>query len=164
LSMAALFAAVVALFAALAHAWALPVPPSPSPAAPLPWAWQPAWPLVRRVAPVLAPWIGARHRERLRALLARGGLDRAVGPEQFVAAQCVAAVLVAGASWVGAAMLDGVSAFAGVAAGTLAAAAPRMALRDRIARRRHAILRRLPHDLDLITLSIEAGLNLGAAL
>ena len=66
LSLAALFAAVVALFAALAHAWAVPVPPTPGPAAPLPWAWRPAWPLVRRVAPVLAPWIGARHRERLR--------------------------------------------------------------------------------------------------
>jgi len=164
LSLAALFAAVVALFAALAHAWALPVPPSSGPAAPLPWAWRPAWPLVWRVAPVLAPWIGARHRERLRGLLARGGIDRAIGPEQFVAAQCVAAALVAGASWLGAAMLDGMSAFAALAAGALAAATPRIALRDRIARRRHAILRRLPHDLDLITLSIEAGLNLGAAL
>ena len=164
LSLAALFAAVVALFAALAHAWAVPVPPTPGPAAPLPWAWRPAWPLVRRVAPVLAPWIGARHRERLRGLLARGGIDRAIGPEQFVAAQCVAAALVAGASWLGAAMLDGMSAFAALAAGALAAATPRIALRDRIARRRHAILRRLPHDLDLITLSIEAGLNLGAAL
>ena len=41
---------------------------------------------------------------------------------------------------------------------------PRIALRDRAARRRDAVLRRLPHDLDLITLSIEEGLNLGAAL
>ena len=167
LPLGALFVAVLALCAALAHAWALPVPPSLGPTAPLPWAWRPMWPIVRRVAPVVAPWIGARHRERLRGLLARGGLDRAIGPEPFVAAQCVAAALVAGATWLGASMLDGLSVFAALAAvatGALAAATPRIALRDRIVRRRHAILRRLPHDLDLITLSVEAGLNLGAAL
>jgi tight adherence protein C len=51
-----------------------------------------------------------------------------------------------------------------VPAALLGALMPRIALRERIARRRHGVLRRLPHDLDLITLSIEAGLNLGAAI
>lgn len=168
-SLAALFVAVVALCAALAHAWAVPVPPIPGPVAPLPWAWRPVWPVVRRVAPVLAPWIGVRHRERLRERLARAGLDRAIGPEQFVAAQGVAASLAAAVSGLGAEGLgtagpDALSTFVIVAISLLAAATPRIALRERIVRRRHAILRRLPHDLDLITLSIEAGLNLGAAL
>ncbi|HQV58651.1 MAG TPA: DEAD/DEAH box helicase family protein, partial [Ilumatobacteraceae bacterium] len=42
-----------------------------------------------------------------------------------------------------------------VPSAALAAVLPKIALRDRAARRRHAILRQLPHDLDLITVSIE---------
>ncbi|RPH59253.1 MAG: hypothetical protein EHM83_16070, partial [Burkholderiales bacterium] len=146
LSLAALFAAVVALCVALAHAWAVPVPPQPGPAAPLQWPWRPAWPIVRRLAPVLAPWIGARLRERLRDLLARGALDRAIGPEQFVAGQCIAAVAAAGVALLAAAAVDAASSLFAVPAAAPAAALPRIALRDRIVRRRHAILRRLPPD------------------
>jgi tight adherence protein C len=41
---------------------------------------------------------------------------------------------------------------------------PAARLRDRAASRQRALLRQLPFYLDLVTLSVEAGLNLGAAL
>ena len=44
------------------------------------------------------------------------------------------------------------------------AAAPPLWLRDRIQARRAAIARALPYDLDLLTLSVEAGLDFAAAL
>lgn len=163
-SLSGLFVAVVAACLGLAHAWARPVPPMPRHAPPLPRSWRVAWPLVRRLAPALARWIGAPRRERLRILLARADLDRAIGAEQFVAAQGVAATACGVAALAVAAASGLVTPLAALPAAALGALLPGVALRDRIARRRHAILRRLPHDLDLITLSIEAGLNLGAAL
>lgn len=163
-TLGAMLVAVLALVGALAGAWSAPLRPLSAHAGPPPRAWRPAWPLVRRLAPMIAPWLAAGQRERLRDALARAGLDRAVSAEQLVAVQCVGAaagMLAAGL----------VTAFTGVsaallvpAAAVLGALAPRTAVRDRIARRRQAILRRLPHDLDLITLSIEAGANLGAAI
>ena len=84
--------------------------------------------------------------------------------EHVVAAQAVAATLAGCAVALGAWGSDAISAWTAVPAAALGALLPRIALRDRAARRRDAVLRRLPHDLDLITLSIEAGLNLGAAL
>mgnify|MGYP001032315826 CR=1 FL=1 len=163
-SLGAAFIAVLAMVAALAGAWSAPLRPLPSHAVPPPHAWRFAWPLVRRLAPVVAPWLSAGQRERARDALARAGLDRAIDAEQFLAAQCMGAVS-------GALGAVCVTAFTGVSpaliappAAVLGALMPRTALRDRIARRRQAILRQLPHDLDLITLSIEAGANLGAAL
>ncbi|HEY0877293.1 MAG TPA: type II secretion system F family protein [Zeimonas sp.] len=130
----------------------------------LPWAWRVGWPVVARLAPRVAPLVGAAQRERLRQALARAGLDAALSAEHFVAAQL--ALAIAAAAIVGStlAIVDSWSPMAALVAATLGAALPRIRLRDRITRRRYAILRQLPHDLDLVTLSVEAGLNLGAAL
>ncbi|MCZ7558953.1 MAG: type II secretion system F family protein [Burkholderiaceae bacterium] len=107
--------------------------------------------------------MSALQYERLRELLARAGLDRVLAPQELIAAQVVAAA--AGAFVVLIARASGaLPAWLGAPAALLGAALPRIALRDRAARRRHAILRQLPHDIDLITLAVEAGLNLGAAL
>lgn len=163
LSLAAIFVAVVALLAALASAWSRPLPPPIASAAALPPLWRLAWPLVRRLAPVADNLMSALQRERLRELLARAGLDRTLAAEELIAAQVVAAaaagflMLIA---WAGGAL----PAWLGVPVALLGAMLPRIALRERAARRRHAILRQLPHDLDLITLAVEAGLNLGSAL
>ncbi|MCO5108389.1 MAG: type II secretion system F family protein [Burkholderiaceae bacterium] len=164
LSLAAIFVAIVALLAALASAWTGPLPPELVPASALPPLWRPAWPLVRRLAPTAGKRMSAVQRERLRDALSRAGLDRAVAPEQLLAAQVVAGAAAGGfvllAAWLGGVHVGWLAAPAAV----LGAMLPRIALRDRAARRRHAILRQLPHDLDLITLAVEAGLNLGAAL
>lgn len=163
LSLAAIFVAVVALLAALASAWSRPLPPPIASAAALPPLWRPAWPLVRRLAPVAGSLMSALQRERLRELLARAGLDRTLAAEELIAAQVVAAAA-AGflmlIGWAGGAL----PVWLGVPVALLGAMLPRIALRERAARRRHAILRQLPHDLDLITLAVEAGLNLGSAL
>lgn len=130
----------------------------------LPWGWRLGWPVVARLAPAAARFVGAARRERLRAALARAGLDAELGPEHLVAAQLVLALASATGAGAALALLDSGSSPAVLAAGALGAVFPRIALRDRILKRRHAILRQLPHDLDLVTLSVEAGLNLGAAL
>ncbi len=163
LSLAAIFVAMLALLAALASAWSRPLPRPFAPAAALPPLWRPAWPLVRRLAPLAGRPMSALQYERLHELLARAGLDRVLAPQELIAAQVVAAA--AGAFVVLIAWASGaLPAWLGAPAALLGAALPRIALRDRAARRRYAILRQLPHDIDLITLAVEAGLNLGAAL
>ena len=163
-SLAAIFVAIVALLAALASAWSRPLPQANAPAMALPPMWRLAWPLVRRLGPAVGKRMSALQRERLHELLCRAGLDRAVTPEQLVAAQAVAAVA-GGVVALLAAWTSGLlSGWLAVPAAMLGAMLPRIALHDRAVRRRHAILRQLPHDLDLITLAVEAGLNLGAAL
>lgn len=167
LPLGAMFVAAVALAAALARIWVTTVADDPQGADAHPalaWPWRAAWPIVRRLAPALAPAIGVLQRERLRESLARAGLDGALSAEQFVAGQLLCCVTVALALALAANASGIVSPLAVLPAAVLGALAPRIALSDRIARRRHAILRQLPHDLDLVTLSVEAGLNLGAAL
>jgi len=51
-----------------------------------------------------------------------------------------------------------------VAAALIGYAIPQTWLRDRIETRRRAVLRELPFYLDVITLAVESGLNLGSAL
>ncbi|MGD9946084.1 MAG: type II secretion system F family protein [Burkholderiaceae bacterium] len=161
--LAASFVAVVALIAAAANVW--PTAPAEDRrfSDPLPWAWRLSWPLVRRVVTIVAPLLSLHARERLRERLGRAGFDRSINPDQFVAGQLLAAI--AGAliclGAVGVSAAGGTAALLGAALG---AAIPALALRDRANRRRSALLARLPHDLDLVTLSVEAGLNLSAAL
>ena len=164
MSLAAMFVAAVALVAAASGAWAAALPAESARPVPLPLAWRVAWPLVRRLAHAIGPWLGAQHRERLRALLGRAGFDRTMSSEHVVAAQAVAATVAGCVVALGALGSGAISAWTAVPAAALGAMLPRIALRDRAARRRAAVLRRLPHDLDLITLSIESGFNLGAAL
>ncbi len=162
---AAMFAAALMLFWALVHAWSRPLPADSREArARLPWAWRAGWPIVRRLAPAMTPAIGALQRTRLREQLTRAGLDAALSAEQFVAGQALAAGVAALAAGLAGWGFGTFSAWTCVAAAAVGMAWPRIALNDRIARRRHAILRQLPHDLDIVTLSVEAGLNLGSAL
>ncbi len=130
----------------------------------LPWAWRVGWPLVARLAPRVARVLDPAQRERLREALARAGLDAGLAPEHLVAAQVLLAVALAAAVQAVPWATGPGSAAAALAAAAIGVALPRFALRERIARRCNAILRSLPHDLDVVTLSIEAGLNLGAAL
>jgi tight adherence protein C len=119
---------------------------------------------------VLAPAAAAsgrvlpgRWRTAAGAALRRAGHPGELSSEEAVALVLLsaAAFLAVGAfAWaclrVGPAAIPG-SALAG-------AAVPVLWLRDRTRARRAAIARRLPYDLDLMTLSVEAGLDFAAAL
>jgi tight adherence protein C len=119
---------------------------------------------------VFAGLAGRRMSWRLRRALTRrlqvAGLHRAIDAPQLIGAQLCAALfggtllgLVCAGQWGGLA-----GTLAGLAAAGCGAALPRLWLRDRMIARRRAVVRALPFALDMITLCVEAGLNLQGAL
>lgn len=139
------------------------------------------WP-IQWVSHYLAPRMGSgKSAQALQIKLRQAGLDYAVSPAQFIASRIVAAC--AGAAlvfWI-------VASFDGLPIGAAIGAAPRSIatgvylqamsigallgwlfpaiwLRDRIALRRRALLRMMPFFLDIITLCVEAGLNMQGAM
>lgn len=129
-----------------------------------PLAWRLAWPLV--VA--LAHWPGGlaspRYRFAAQRRLRQADLERALTPEQFLAGKCLCAAL-ALMSIVGCTALVGavhpIAVLGSLAAGSWL---PDLWLRDRIASQRRRVHRDLPFYLDVVTLAVESGLNLTAAL
>lgn len=119
---------------------------------------------------VLAGWAGRRISWRLRRAVTRrlqvAGLHRAIDAAQFIGAQMFAALI--GASLLGLVCTSQwggpIGAFAGLAGAGAGAMMPRLWLRDRMVARRRAVIRALPFALDMITLCVEAGLNLQGAL
>jgi tight adherence protein C len=127
-----------------------------------PLAFRLAWPLLRVLAFHLAWLGGTAGAARRGAALRRAGLDYALTPTQFIAAQIVAALLGAGLPWL---------ASGGTAAGMLAALTggfgwvyPQLWLHRAVRARQLALLKAMPFFLDILTLAVEAGLNLTGAL
>jgi tight adherence protein C len=121
------------------------------------------WPL-QWMAHYLAPLLPAGLRQRVLARLRLGGLDYTLSPAQFMAARAMTAVATGAlAHWI-------LTSFHQPRLGwpLLAAAAgfmlPAVWLRDRIQARRRETLKTLPFFLDIVTLCVEAGLNLTGAL
>jgi len=119
---------------------------------------------------VLAGLAGRRMSWRSRRALTRrlqvAGLHRAIDASQLIGAQLFAALvgglvlgLFSAGQW-GSAL----GVFVGLAGACAGALLPRMWLRDRMVARRRAVVRALPFALDMITLCVEAGLNLQGAL
>ena len=121
----------------------------------------------RSVIATLARLSRRRLPERWRARLA-AALRRAGDPASLDADEIVACVLLCASVFflLGAAAAAALQATAMLApAGALLGACyPLLWLHDRIKARRSAISRALPYDLDLLTLSVEAGLDFAAAL
>ena len=115
------------------------------------------------VSRVVGPRLPSRWRTYAAAALRRAGHPGDLKPEEVLAlvVVCAAAFLVAGALL--AVQLDFGPGFVATAA-TLGASYPFLWLRDRARSRRRAIARALPYALDLLTLSVEAGLDFAAAL
>ena len=125
------------------------------------------WPWVRALAPWCAPWVTWPMRRRLQRWGPRAGLPDCWTAEHWLAARLLLAGIGACALG-GGALMAGVSLRAVVvlalAGAGLASLWPDVRLRRRAAARRQAMVRELPFMLDLMTLCVEAGLSLPAAL
>jgi tight adherence protein C len=121
------------------------------------------WP-VQWIAHYLGPVLPLRVRQRLLVRLRLAGLDYAMAPEQFLAGQllCAAACGLL-CDWLLSAFGQPVQWWP-LPAAIAGFAFPAIWLRDQIEARRRETLKTLPFFLDIITLCVEAGLNLNGAL
>ena len=122
------------------------------------------WPLVRLVSHYCEWAVSEASAIRIQESLRRAGQDYTLTAAQFFAGKIVAAAMSAGVlAWsesrLGSASLEG--ALAGAVFGFFL---PEMWLADLTKARNLKILKRLPFFLDIITMSVEAGMNLSSAL
>lgn len=135
---------------------------------PPPPAWRPVWMLVRWLGPPIEDRLPDRARAAIESSLRRAGLEFAVTAGQYMAVRCIYGGCAAFGAFVGAVLLArldvGTLVAVSVGAALFGFTWPAMDLRDRAARRRSELLRSLPFCLDVVTLCVEAGLNLHGAL
>ena len=126
--------------------------------------WRLQWPLIL----ALARWPGRLlvqpSREHWLQLLRQGDLGHALSPEQFQAGRVLGAALAMGALTLIFLPRGGPPIGLLVCAALLGAGLPRIWLRDRIQDKARRLLRELPFFLDILTLSLESGLNLTGAI
>ena len=134
-----------------------------------------AWWPIQWIAHYLRRSMSGKLSAALQTRLRRAGLDYSVAPAQFYAARVLLALLIALAAWwvvgsfdhaqQGAAGLR-LSVYwqAAVVGALMGWLYPAIWLRDRLALRRRALLKTLPFYLDIVTLCVEAGLNLQGAM
>jgi tight adherence protein C len=142
---------------------------------PPPLGFRVAWWPIHWVSHFIAPLMSGKRQSALQTRLRKAGLDYTVTPAQFTAARIVCAVLVAllfrwgigsfdvakdGEAGIRASLywqLCGFGALFGYAY-------PTIWLRDLLAARKSELLKTLPFYLDIITLCVEAGLNMQGAM
>ncbi len=130
------------------------------------WLLKLLWPWVEALAPVCGKFMSWHLRRSLERLLVRAGEQAYGTPQHLCAFQCVAAGLAGGAAFFAVTkVFDGLAAISisALAAGC-AGALPMLRLREAIKLRKLAISRAFPFMLDMVTLCVEAGLNLHGAL
>ncbi|HSI48232.1 MAG TPA: type II secretion system F family protein [Ideonella sp.] len=120
------------------------------------------WPLVNILANTFSFALGNERRQSYFAKLRRAGQEYALTPLQFFGGKLVSAVFGAclGAVFAGEGMLFVAMSIGGF----LGFMYPNIWLSDHTKKRNLAILKALPFFLDIVTLSIESGLNLTGAL
>jgi tight adherence protein C len=105
----------------------------------------------------------AGYQRRVSKNLSKAGRPRELQPQDIIALQEIGFVLGSlFGTWLSWSMNR--APWASIAFGFLGAAYPLIWLRDQVKRRHVKILRALPYNLDLITLSVEAGLDFASAL
>jgi tight adherence protein C len=176
-----LAASLLAAFVAAAlTGWALVraapsrTPEAAGPRDPLPLLWRLAWPLIRLIEVFAAATIGPQKRISVEARLRSAGAARQLTPARFragcwISSAMGALALAAVSKGLAAALGVGIDATtvntaAAATGAVIGALLPVARLRDRLMARQRSMLRQLPFFLDLVTMSVEAGLNLGAAL
>lgn len=132
------------------------------------------WP-IQWLSHYSAPFISGKKHSAVLAQLRKAGLDFTISPVQFISARLICALIVALLFWWGLASFDqnaaGESGFkitlylqlCGFGA-LFGYAYPSIWLRDLLATRRSELLKTLPFYLDIITLCVEAGLNMQGAM
>jgi tight adherence protein C len=123
-----------------------------------------AWWPIQWVAYYLGGLLTAREKLRLLAKLRRAGVDFSISPEQLLASRIVSAAgFAALAAWIARTFHTHLITPA-LSAALFGLLYPGIWLSDRIALRRRDLLKSLPFFLDVITLCVEAGLNLQGAM
>jgi tight adherence protein C len=165
LMIAGLFAATVALSIISARGIVAEVPrDNREYMDPAPRFYRMTWPLVQLMAHHFGSLLREASSVRIRESLRRAGQDYTLTPAQFFAGKLLATALVG-------LVLGGMMAWIGQNALTFGLAGamfgfywPEMWLRDMAKSRNLRILKGLPFFLDIVTMSVEAGLNLSSAL
>jgi tight adherence protein C len=165
LVIAALFALAVTLVAISARRIAVEVPKDDRQYMdPPPRFYRLTWPLVKLVAHYCAWAVPGATSTRIQESLRRAGQDYTLTPAQFFAGKLVAAAMTgAGLAYLTAKL--GPGALVGVMAGCVFGFFwPELWLAEMTKARNLKILKRLPFFLDIVTMSVEAGMNLSSAL
>ena len=134
-----------------------------------------AWWPIHWTSYFIEPLLSVRQHANVLASLRQAGLDYTISPAQMIAARIVGAVAVVLLCWWGLGSFEsgraGEPGFPlawylqlGLAGALLGFFYPRIWLRDLLKLRRSELLKTLPFYLDIITLCVEAGLNLQGAL
>ena len=123
------------------------------------------WPLIQLVSHYFVHWwIWDAYRTRTLKRLSHAGQDFALNPEQFVSAKIVSALFGLGFAYIVLHTLDSVSMFSVLIISVIGFFYPDLWLWETRKKRNLAILKSLPFFLDVITLSVEGGLNLTGGL
>jgi len=120
------------------------------------------WP-IQWISYYLGRLLPARHRQAVMIKLRKAGLDYTMAPEQLIAGRIVAAALAGALAWWLADSFLQPPKWYATSAASFAYLYPAIWLKDRIDARKRLLLKQLPFYLDIITLCVEAGLNLAGA-
>jgi tight adherence protein C len=134
-----------------------------------------AWMPIHWLSYFMQPLLSDKKHGAVMVQLRKAGLDYTVSPAQYIAARLVCAVLVAMLVCWGMSVFEpkpdagpgfGLKLYLELAAAgaVFGYAYPAIWLRDLLARRRTELLKSLPFYLDIITLCVEAGLNMQGAM
>jgi tight adherence protein C len=122
------------------------------------------WPLIQLASFRLAPLLSVSYRQKTQLLLRYAGLDYALSPEQFFASKILAGASCALALHLLLLPRGGASLMWLAIIFVCGYVYPDLWLRDQREARQRKILKALPLYLDIVTLCVEAGLNLTSAL
>lgn len=122
------------------------------------------WPLVLLVTHNVSWMLSEAYLQRTRESLRRAGQEYALQPAQFFAGKILSSLLGGGFGWALGDMLGSQSLLLPAGAAAACFFYPDLWIKERTKQRNLRILKSLPFFLDVVTLSVEAGLNLSSAL
>lgn len=135
---------------------------------PVPFLFRMIWWPIQSISFFIGSWMSAKSKTAWVVRLRQAGLDYCLNGEQFVSARVVFACIMAVLAWWLCASLSPASGMLAVQVAVLGAAGgwflPALWLKDQVEVRKRELLKSLPFFLDLITLCVEAGLNLQAGI